>query len=517
MSEKKTNMKGVALKAGFWYAFSNIMVKAITFITTPVFTKLLTTAQYGEVQTFMSWHSLLLPLYTLNLTYSVGRAKLDFPDQLEQYIGSMQLLSACVSAVTSVLALIFLKPVSGLLELSAFGTVLLIVYLFFGPTINMYQAGYRFRYQYRQNIAIAWIIALGTTLLSLLLILTVDADRAELRMLGIVIPTVALASVFWAKSLKNRCVRVNGTYWRYALKISVPMILHTVCMHILSQSDRVFITKIWGKDQTGLYSLAYTYGMLLHILTSAVSESWLPWFHDTYFAGNHAEIRKNVKPLILLGCYIGLACIAFAPEAVLVLGGEKYAEAVWCVPPIVLGVVCQFIYTHYVNIELHLKKTGYVSGGTIFAAGLNLLLNWIFIPVYGYVAAAYTTLAGYMALLIIHAFITHRVLKVKLYNDLFMFGAMAVTALLTVLLAFLYDRRLIRYAVIAAGFVSFLYVFRGFITGWRKKLRQKRARAAGRKANAKETPDTGTDAAAAETEKEKEKEPERSGLNEENV
>lgn len=481
MSEAKKNLKKAALRAGLWYTVSNIMVKAIGLLTTPIFTRLLTTAQYGEVQTFMSWHSLLLPLYTLNLTYSIGRAKLDFPGKIDEYIGAMQVLSACTSAVISILALVFLHPVSRLLELSAIGTVLLIIYLFFGPAIMLYQNSYRYHYKYRQNIAIAWFIALGVTLFSLILILTIDADRAELRMIGITVPSVLLSLYFWLKSARRRCLKINRTYWGYALKISLPLILHTISMHILSQSDRIFITKIWGKSFTGIYSLSYTYGMLLHLLTTSVSESWLPWFHDTYFAGDYDEIKKNVKPLVILGCYVGLACIAFAPEAVMVLGGKKYVEAVWCVPPIVMGVVCQFVYTHYVNIELHMKKTTYVSGGTIFAAGLNILLNGIFIPVYGYVAAAYTTLASYFALMAVHFFITRKILKVHLYSDLFMFGSLAVTGALSILITFTYGHNLVRYGIIAAGFASFVWYFRSFIKKWYEKVKHRKKKAADRR------------------------------------
>ena len=489
MSEKKAPNKGIALKAGVWYVISNILVRTIAIITTPIFTRLLTTAEYGEVSTFVSWHSMLLPVYTLNLTYSIGRAKLDFPDQLDNYIGAMQVLSAIVSAGISVLALIFVKPLSGWLELSALGTVLLIVYLFFGPAIQMYQNGYRYRYRYKQNIAIAWYISVGTTLLSLALILMggEDANRADLRMIGMTAPTVALSLYFWLKSARRRTLKVSKTYWTYGLKISLPLVLHTISLHILSQSDRVFITKMWGKEFTGLYSLAYTYGMLLHVLTSAIAESWLPWFHDTYYEGNHHEIRKNVVPLVVFGCFVSLAAIALAPEAVLVLGGKKYAPAVYCVPPVVLGVVCQYIYTHYVNIELHLKRTHYVSGGTIFAACLNLLLNWIFIPIYGFIAAAYTTLASYFALMVIHCVITHKALKVKLYNDLFMFGAMFVTAAVTALLAFTYDHPVIRYSLIGAGFISFLLYFRNYIKNWlrrRKHKKQVRAAKAAAKAEA---------------------------------
>lgn len=474
MSDKMAKAGGVALKAGVWYVISSVMVKAISIITTPLFTRLMSTAEYGTVSTFTSWSSLLLTFFTLNLTFSIGRAKLDFPRKLDDYVGSMQLLSAVFSLVICFVTLIFLKPVSLFLELDETATILLIIYMFFSPAISFKQNEYRYQYQYKQNVAIAWYTALGTVICSLILMLTLDGDKSLYRMVGITVPTVVLSGVFWIQSIKNKKLKCNLEYWKYGWMLSGPLILHTVSMNILAQSDRIFISKICGSEATGIYSLAYNYGILLNIVTNAVSDGWLPWFHDNFYVKNYDDIRKNVKDIVLLGCYVGLACIALAPEAILILGGEKYMRGIYCVPPIVLGIVCQYIYTHYVNIEMHLKKTKYVSQGTIFAAALNIFLNAIFIPKFGYVAAAYTTLASYLALLLVHFFITRRVLKVKLYNDRFMFGAMIITGLITIIVANTYNHAAIRYCVIAVGFVSFLIIFRTYIIGTVKKITGKR-------------------------------------------
>ena len=471
----EANNKGkLALKAGIWYVISSVMVKAIGVLTTPIFTRLLTTEQYGTVQTFISWQSLLIPFFTLNLPYSIGRAKLDFPDRLEEYSGAMQMLSMLVSAVLVGVVTVLLGTFSSLFELTKTETLLLMAYLFFTPTINLHQNKYKYTYRYKLNIAIAWYMAVGSTLVSLVMVWLAPAEQKGLmRILGMTLSHVALALFLWGRSLKKRTLKGNTAYWKYALKISVPLVFHTVCMHVLSQSDRIFITKIWGKTDTAFYSLAYTYGMALHALTTAAAEGWLPWFHDTYYAGGQAEIRQKVKPMVLLGCFVGLACVALAPEAVLLLGGKKYAHSTPCVPPVVMGVVCQYIYTHYVNIELHLKKTIYVSVGTMIAAGLNILLNAIFIPVYGFVAAAYTTLASYFVLMIIHFLITRLILKVRLYDDLFMFGVMIVTALISLGLTQLYAARTVRYVITAVGFALFLYCFRDYIGTWIRKIRKK--------------------------------------------
>jgi len=471
--DKSKSRGAVALKAGIWYVISNIVVKAIAVITTPLFTRMMTTEEYGIVQNFISWNTLLLPIFTLNLTYSIGRAKLDIDDDLENYVGTMQIVSAAFSLVISFIAIILIGPVSSLFELSRLQTYFLLFYLFFGPAITLWQNSYRYRYKYKQNIMIAWYTALSTTAVSIVLMLLFKNSRADMRMLGLTVPTVVLSLYFWIKAIAHRRIHFNRKYIGYGLKISAPLILHTISLHILSQSDRIFITKIWGASDTAFYSLAYTYGVLLHVFTTAVAEGWLPWFHDTYYEGDFANIRKNVKPLIVFGCYVGLACAALAPEAIMILGGKEYTRSIYCVPPVVLGVVCQYIYTHYVNIEMHLKKTMYVSYGTIFAAVLNIVLNAIFIPKFGFIAAAYTTLVSYFALMIVHFLITRLLLKAKLYSDLFMFGAVIITAVLTSGIMLTYEHSVIRYCVIAAGLISFFIYFRGYIINWVRKRKKK--------------------------------------------
>lgn len=459
-----------ALKAGVWYVISSVFVKAIAIITTPIFTRLMTRQQYGITATFISWNSLLLPVCTANLAYSIGRAKLDFPKQLESYIGSIQLLSTLITVIFSAVCLVFLDPLATLLKLNSAVVILLMIYLMATPTITFVQNGYRYRYLYRQNIAIAWYTGAGTVLLSLLLMLSINADRAFLRILGIVIPNVLLSAFFWGRAVLYGNIHINIDYWKYGLKLSAPLILHSVCLNILSQSDRVFIQAIQGETATAIYSLAYSYGLALSVVTNAVADGWLPWFHDNYFNENYDTIRINTRKIVVLGCYVGLACVALAPEAIQILGGKDYREGVSCVLPIVMGVVCQYVYTHYVNIELHLKKTQYVSMGTVIAALVNIGLNMVFIPQYGFVAAAYTTLASYLVLMIIHYLITRRLLHVKLYNDFFMFSSLLITFVIAFIVTQTYRFTLIRCGLLFIGFISFVILYRRYIFTYVRKL-----------------------------------------------
>ena len=455
--------KNTALQAGMWYVISSIMVKMVSVVTTPFFTRLLSTDEYGRVATFSSWYAMFTILYTLNLTVSIGRAKLDYSDKLDQYIGSLQILSLCVSSVITAIILVFIQPISKFFELSVLETVLLCLYLMAAPVITFWQSGYRYKYLYKQNIAIAWYTVIGTVALSFALIKFGSADKGLMRMIGISLPSIILAIYFWIKTIKNRNASINITYWKYGLLISLPMVLHAISMNILSQSDRLVISKFCGATPVAFYSLVRNYALLLFVVTDAMNQAWQPWFHDNYYAKNYYEVRKNTKLIVILTCYIGLACIAIGPEAILILGGKQYMEAIKCLPSMVLGVVCQCIYTHYINIEIHLKKTKYASQGTVIAAILNIVLNIIFIPPFGYEAAAYTTFVSYCVLLILHYYITRYKLKVKIYDDRFMFIAMFITTIVSIIISLTYDSIIMRYGLIIIGLISFLIIFRNYL------------------------------------------------------
>lgn len=409
------------LKAGIWYTISAILTKSISFITIPIFTRIMTVSDYGIVSTFNSWASLLVVLTSLNLSYSVGRAKIDYGENLGQYIGSMQVLSVITSGIAAIIMVVFIDTLSNLMALSKVLIFTLCIYLLFEPAINYEQIGYRYRYQYKQNIAISVYISITNILLSLVLVVLYKHNKYMGRILGSVIPIVALSLFFWIKAAYGKRLCINPEYWKYGLLLSIPLIFHKLSLSILSQSDRILISKYCGNNWTGVYSVVYQYGTILSIITNAIAEAWLPWFHDSMKEQCIDKLKVNTYELVNLICLLGLGCIAAGPEAILILGGKNYVIGKWIVPPVVMAVVTQHIYTHYVNIEMHLKKTTIIAFGTALAAIVNIILNVIYIPQYGYIAAAYTTLVGYMLLLLMHFMITRFRLHQRIYDDKRMF------------------------------------------------------------------------------------------------
>ena len=97
-----------------------------------------------------------------------------------------------------------------------------------------------------------------------------------------------------------------------------------------------------------------------------------------------------------------IGVLAIAPEAIFILGGTKYDSAKYVVIPMILSAFMIFLYNVIVPSEYYTEKTLYIMGGTIIAAVINLIGNYVFITQYGYIAAAYTTLFSYVCYVLMY-------------------------------------------------------------------------------------------------------------------
>ncbi|MRH41215.1 oligosaccharide flippase family protein [Aquibacillus halophilus] len=453
------NISEKAFKAGIWYTLSSILIQAISILATPIYTRMLSPSDYGTAYTFTSWLQILTALVTLSLVYSLGRAKLDYSNRLYNYICSIQTLSSSFAGLIFILVMIFIEPVSNTLNFDKPLVYIMFIFLIFSPSLAYAQSYYRYQYEYKQNILLSLIISVSTVVLSISLISIFDENRYYGKIFGTLIPIFVLSVYFYFKFIIKGFTFINKEYWKYALKISVPMIAHSLSMIILIQSDRIMIREYIDDTATGIYSLAYSYASLLLIVTGAINQAWLPWFYDKFNLNEFAAINKAIKPLVILGCFMAIGCIIITPEALMILGTKSYLDGKWAVPPIVIGILCQFLYSHYSNIELYLKKTSLIAVGTIIASIINVILNIIFIPKYGYMAAAYTTMISYFGLMLFHYLSTIIILKVKLYNNVFIFLALLITTLSGLGISLIFDNALLRYLLLLLILIGALYVF----------------------------------------------------------
>ncbi len=455
-----------AVRSSIWYTIANVSIRAVAIITTPIYTGMLTTADYGKANTYNSWIDVFNVFACLCVVYSIGRAKLDFKDKFDEYMSALQGLSSSFGFFLLILAFIFREALSSWIKYEVPLAVGLFAYLCVSPSVEYMMQKCRYEYRYKENILISVITCVGQVGLSIGLMLLFNDSRYIGKILGVLIPTALMGIVFYIRFLVRGKVFYNRQYWIYALKIGLPMIPHGLAMILLAQMDRIMIKDILGDADSGLYIFGYSFASLLMIFTNAIGQAWLPWFNETLFAGGRDRIRSIQKKLVLLGCFLSFAFIVAAPEALMLLSikNDSYWIAKHVVPPIVLGTLAQYFYTNYVNVEIFMKKTPIIAIGSCFAALVNYILNAAFIPRYGYTAAAYTTLASYFILMIVHFITVRFFLAEKVYDDLFMFAALFVMFGAGLVFGGMYGETLrsvlIRYGTALAIFGVFAFIKR---------------------------------------------------------
>lgn len=460
----------VVIKSGLWYTVSNFLTKGLVFLTTPLFTRLLTQEEFGAFSNFTSWLNILIAVVTLNVEASLISARFDYEDRLDSYVFSALSLSSISVLICAVIANIFMGPISRWMSLDPLYINFMFAYLFFFPAFQLFQTQERFFFRYKNSVLLSVTSSGGACLMALVLVFLMN-NRLSGRILGHVAPTIliGLALYFY---IAKKGKRIDFGVYKYVLKVCLPYIPHLLSMTVLTSVGKIMITNLCGEKENALFSVAYSVAMIVTLFLTALNGAYSPWLAEKLAQEKYGEVRKTSKYYIALFMFFGLGLMLLAPEVLFIMGGRAYMEAKTVMVPVALGCMCQFLYTMFVNVEQFCKKTVGMAVASLSAAGLNYVLNLLLIPRYGYVAAAYAALLGYLWLLGAHMLLVRLINKQEVYSYRFVFAMVAALALAGALMLVLYQYNGIRYVCIAAYAAVFFwlgYTFRKPILTFFKK------------------------------------------------
>ena len=165
---------GKALKSGIWYTFSNFLVRGIGLITTPIFTRLLTKAEFGAYNNYTSWLAIITIFVTLNLESTLISARFDYKEKFDEYIFSVLTLSTLSVAVWFVVFNVFGNTAESILGIQRPYINAMLLYLLCLPAINLFQARERYYYEYKKTVLVSLILSVGTAGISVALVLLMN-------------------------------------------------------------------------------------------------------------------------------------------------------------------------------------------------------------------------------------------------------------------------------------------------------------------------------------------------------
>ena len=445
-------------KSGIWYTFSNIFISAIGFFSTSIFSRLLTKEDFGLFNNYTSWLSIILIIVTLNLEATLISAQYDYSEDYDCFVFSILSLSTFSSIFWFMIFNVFSGFFSDFLGMNRICINSMMLYLVFLPSVNIYQTKARYKFEYKKNIAVGLTVSITSNLLSILLVLK-STDKLLGRIIGSILPTVIIGIVFWLVII-CRGHKIKFIYWKYALSICLPFVPHLLSLNMLNAIDRIMITRLCGPVYNAEYSLAYSCGSVISLLLISMNGAFAPWLGEKLHSHDYKSIYEFSTKYLLIFSFISIGIFFIAPDMLLILGGKSYSEARFLIPPIFMGGICQFLYTMFVNIEQFKKKTMGMAAASLSAALINYFLNLIYIPKVGYIAAAYTTLVGYLSLLIIHMCIVNSMKLGKIYNYRLIFCVLILGIVLMFFMTWIYTNEVFRYILIGVYSILLVYIIK---------------------------------------------------------
>jgi O-antigen/teichoic acid export membrane protein len=426
---------GEVLKHGKVYLAGEVATKALAFISIIVFTYLLSPSEYGIYQVFISYSSIFVIVLTLNFHQSVARYYYDEPPDFGQFlnisiIGSLfflflSLLFFFIFGINFVAELISLPK--ELIFLLIFQIIIGIVYSIFNQIcISRKQSSTLVKF----NIAKIYL----AFFFSLIFIWILQTQKYLGPILGTLVIGLLFSGYIFKKMIFHE-IRwgVSGNHIRYIFSYSVPLVPYSLSTIILGQIDRIMINNYVGATEAGLYSMAYNIAMLLGLVTAALQSALIPDWFRLMKKEQYQRIDIVVDRIFRITLFIALGLVLFAGDLMLILIDERYYPALFIIPIVVIGYVFEAMFKVYGRSIGFTNKMIYVAAVGIFAGIINVILNQIYIPLYGYAAGAYTTVISYFLMFLLSFWVAKYTLKQRvtpmmlLLKPLLVFGISVFT------------------------------------------------------------------------------------------
>ena len=470
----KYNKMSVQIRASIWFFICSFLQKAISAITTPIFTRLMTSQEFGAFNVFLSWQSILSIFLSLNLCYGLYTAGLvKFERDRVSFVTALQGLTITLICSWTGVYLCFHTFFNGLFSLSTIEMICLIGTVWTTTIYCFWAAEERVNYNYRKLVIATLIVSVIKPVVGITLVIFAD-DKVTARIIGILVVELLGFGWMFFSQVRRGGALFSKVYWKYALVLGIPLVPHYLAQTVLNSSDRIMISRIVDDSSAGIYSLAYSVAMIMNLFNTALNQSIGPWVYQKLKERNERDIEAVLLPTVLFIAVVNLSLIVFAPEVIRIFAPAEYYEAIWTMPPVVMSVYYIYLYSLFSFAEFYYEKTTYIAIATVISAALNIVLNYFAIERFGYIAAGYTTLICFMLYSCGHYCVMKYIQSTVLDGSQILSGKklMLISLLFTaagLLISLTYNYPLIRSGIIVVLIIACV-IFREHITAFIKQL-----------------------------------------------
>jgi O-antigen/teichoic acid export membrane protein len=384
------------------YGAGNLLNKLAGFLLIPFYTHYLAPADYGTLELLDLSASLLGLAVMMWMNAAVIRYYYEYEDQKNrnEVVSTALIVASIVGILSAIGGIAFSRQLSALIlkSSSSYRYFWPLSITFFFSTLNSVSFSFL---RAKQRSTLVTALSVGSMVLSLSLNIYFIAIL-KTGVIGILysglISTALMAITLTAATVRE--VKLSFSFEKLkALAIyGAPLVITSFSAFALNFSDRFFLQHFTNVSIVGIYALGYKFGFMLSFLIGQP-------FHMIWSSRMYEIAKKQDAPALFsrLFRYYGLVLVTVAlglsliiKDLIRLVAAPAFRDAYKIVPVIALAYVFEGAFRFLVSGLYIEKKTHYLGVISSISLAANLLLNFILIPTYGAMGAAWATALSFL-------------------------------------------------------------------------------------------------------------------------
>lgn len=408
------------LKHSFIYALGSAVQSLVGFLLIPIYTRFLAPEDYGRLEICNTFLLILTTIFSFGLASAlikVHERDCKTEEERKKMIGTIFLFLIPIVLIVIFLLYLFSPSLADILlkeaEHASLIKLILITSFFaifllvsFGTLrakekSKLYTTFYLLRFVFTLGINIWFVVGLKLGVFGILL--------------GNLISQAGISLLFLPQVIKYARFTFSKPLFKKLLAFGLPIIPASIAMWFMDLSDRYFLRFFSTMDEVGLYSLGYKIALVVSILL--VIPFQLAWPTVSFSVAKRPDVKKIYAKVLtyflFMACFLALILSVFGEQIIELLATEKFFQAYRVIPLVAFAYVLHGV--HFIIVPgLHLKeKTKYYPLLVTIPALANIALNFYFVPKYGMMGAAATTLTCFIFMAIITYLVSNHFYPVK--------------------------------------------------------------------------------------------------------
>ena len=395
------------LRSAGTYGFFSLINNAIPFFLIPVLTRYLSPEEYGYVSVFSILLSLACAIGGCNFAGAYSRAYFA-EDRFNApiYFGTVVIGTLIIGVIITVLVIFFQQPIANLFSFPALWLWLVPVAATarcINDTILVHWQVRNQPFQYGLFINLRTIFQAS---ISIILVIIVNLNWQG-QIFAIVIAPLLFTPIGLAIMSYNSNIvfSINKAYLRHAVYFGAPLIPHALAGILNSSINRIFISKMVGMAETGLFTVGFQIGSVIMLIATAFNQAYTPWLFSRLKLKSKLLNIKIVKITYIYFIIILLCTFVFsfsAPWFLSYFVGKSFQSSYVYITWIAIGFAFNGMYYMVVNYIFYAEKTHYLAVATVCMSIFNIPLNYVLIKINGPIGAAQaTTVTSFLTFLLV--------------------------------------------------------------------------------------------------------------------